>query len=76
LDISEGMLEVGRKKILNKELHKTIDMVVGDSENLPFDDSSFDAITGIRGSDTHTLQFNDVKVPKENRIGAAFSSSI
>jgi len=25
---------------------------------------------GIRGSDTHTLLFNDVKVPKENRIGA------
>ncbi|TJY36540.1 acyl-CoA dehydrogenase [Pontimicrobium aquaticum] len=24
---------------------------------------------GIRGSDTHTLQFNDVKVPKDNRIG-------
>ena len=24
---------------------------------------------GIRGSDTHTLQFNDVKVPKQNRIG-------
>ena len=27
---------------------------------------------GIRGSDTHTLQFNDVKVPKENRIGTFF----
>tara|TARA_Y100000385_G_scaffold25008_2_gene23967 strand:+ start:16398 stop:17540 length:1143 start_codon:yes stop_codon:yes gene_type:complete len=26
---------------------------------------------GIRGSDTHTLQFNDVRVPKENRIGEA-----
>ncbi|WP_353184632.1 acyl-CoA dehydrogenase family protein [Parapedobacter lycopersici] len=25
---------------------------------------------GIRGSDTHSLHFNDVKVPKENRIGA------
>ena len=25
---------------------------------------------GIRGSDTHSLLFNDVKVPKENRIGA------
>lgn len=25
---------------------------------------------GIRGSDTHSLQFSDVKVPKENRIGA------
>lgn len=24
---------------------------------------------GIRGSDTHTLLFNDVKIPKENRIG-------
>lgn len=24
---------------------------------------------GIRGSDTHTLQFNDVKIPKANRIG-------
>lgn len=24
---------------------------------------------GIRGSDTHSIQFNDVKVPKENRIG-------
>ena len=24
---------------------------------------------GIRGSDTHTLMFQDVKVPKENRIG-------
>src|SRR6478672_7416759 len=25
---------------------------------------------GIRGSDTHSVMFNDVKVPKENRIGA------
>ncbi len=24
---------------------------------------------GIRASDTHTIMFNDVKVPKENRIG-------
>jgi alkylation response protein AidB-like acyl-CoA dehydrogenase len=24
---------------------------------------------GIRGSDTHSLMFNDVKVPKENRLG-------
>ena len=25
---------------------------------------------GIRGSDTHTVMFSDVKVPKENRVGA------
>ena len=51
LDISEGMLDVGRKKIVKKELQDTIDMVVGDSENLPFDDHTFDAITvafGVR----------------------------
>ena len=51
LDISEGMLDVGRKKIAKKNLEHTIDMIVGDSENLPFDDNTFDAITvafGIR----------------------------
>jgi len=44
LDISPGMLAVGKKKISNKQLDKTIEMVVGDSENLPFEASSFDAV--------------------------------
>ncbi|KFF16222.1 bifunctional demethylmenaquinone methyltransferase/2-methoxy-6-polyprenyl-1,4-benzoquinol methylase UbiE [Flavobacterium hydatis] len=51
LDISSGMLEVGKKKIAAKNLTQTIDMVVGDSENLPFEDNHFDAITvafGVR----------------------------
>ena len=51
LDISEGMLDVGRNKIAKKKLEHTIDMVVGDSENLPFKDNTFDAITvafGVR----------------------------
>ncbi|NNE76222.1 MAG: bifunctional demethylmenaquinone methyltransferase/2-methoxy-6-polyprenyl-1,4-benzoquinol methylase UbiE [Pricia sp.] len=51
LDISPGMLAVGKKKIVQKNLEKTIEMVVGDSENLPFDDHSFDAVTvafGVR----------------------------
>ena len=51
LDISSGMLEVGRKKIENLELSSVIEMVQADSENLPFEDDSFDAITvafGIR----------------------------
>lgn len=55
LDISEGMLEVGRQKIKAKQLNKTIKMVVGDSENLPFDDDTFDAITvafGVRNFET------------------------
>ena len=43
LDISNGMLEVGRKKISMKSLSNRIEMVQGDSENLPFDDNTFDA---------------------------------
>jgi demethylmenaquinone methyltransferase/2-methoxy-6-polyprenyl-1,4-benzoquinol methylase len=45
------MLNVGRKKIEKLNLSNTIKMVVGDSENMPFDDNSFDAITvafGVR----------------------------
>ncbi len=51
LDISEGMLEVGKQKISKANLSDKIEMVVGDSENMPFDDNTFDAITvsfGVR----------------------------
>ena len=51
LDISEGMLKVGRKKILKKQLDSTIKMVIGDSENLPYKNNSFDVISvafGVR----------------------------
>jgi demethylmenaquinone methyltransferase / 2-methoxy-6-polyprenyl-1,4-benzoquinol methylase len=51
LDISAGMLEVGRKKIAKKNLSSKIEMVLGDSENMPYPDNTFDAITvafGIR----------------------------
>jgi demethylmenaquinone methyltransferase/2-methoxy-6-polyprenyl-1,4-benzoquinol methylase len=51
LDISPGMLEIGKKKVADKNLNASIDMIIGDSENLPFEDGTFDAITvafGIR----------------------------
>jgi len=51
LDISEGMLAVGRKKIAAEKLSQKIKMVQADSEALPFEDNSFDAITvafGVR----------------------------
>ncbi|WP_190811382.1 bifunctional demethylmenaquinone methyltransferase/2-methoxy-6-polyprenyl-1,4-benzoquinol methylase UbiE [Flagellimonas sp. S3867] len=51
LDISPGMLDVGKTKISAKNLQNTIEMMIGDSEKLPFDDNSFDAITvafGVR----------------------------
>jgi demethylmenaquinone methyltransferase/2-methoxy-6-polyprenyl-1,4-benzoquinol methylase len=51
LDISAGMLEVGKQKITKVNLSDKIEMIVGDSENMPFDDETFDAITvsfGVR----------------------------
>jgi demethylmenaquinone methyltransferase/2-methoxy-6-polyprenyl-1,4-benzoquinol methylase len=48
IDISEGMLNVGRKKILKKKLSHRIELLKADSENLPFEDNSFDgAIVGF-----------------------------
>jgi demethylmenaquinone methyltransferase/2-methoxy-6-polyprenyl-1,4-benzoquinol methylase len=43
VDISEGMLQVGRKKMTKKGI-KNIDMVSGDSEGLQFEDNKFDAV--------------------------------
>lgn len=45
IDISNGMLEVGRKKIKQQDLEKTIQLQQADSENLPFEDATFDAVT-------------------------------
>ena len=51
LDISAGMLEVGKKKITERKLDSKIQMVLGDSESIPYPDNYFDAITvafGVR----------------------------
>ncbi len=51
LDISEGMLSVARKKVDGKKIESRVQFIVGDSEELPFKESSFDVITvsfGIR----------------------------
>ena len=51
VDISEGMLKFGVEKINKLGLQNKIELKLGDSENLPFADNSFDAITvgfGVR----------------------------
>ena len=51
LDLSEGMLGVAREKSSKDERLKNIKFIKGDSENLPFEDNCFDAISvsfGIR----------------------------
>ena len=49
--------------------HKGINVFIIEKGMDGFDIGPKEDKLGIRGSDTHTLQFNDVKVPKENRIG-------
>lgn len=44
VDISEGMLNVGREKLKKRKLDDKITLLSGDSENLPFEDNKFDAI--------------------------------
>ena len=49
--------------------HKGINAFILEKGMPGFDIGPKEDKLGIRGSDTHTLQFNDVKIPKENRIG-------
>jgi len=63
LDISEGMLAVGRKKIAREHLSERIDMIQGDSEALPFEDHCFDAITvafGVRNFENLELGLSEI----------------
>jgi alkylation response protein AidB-like acyl-CoA dehydrogenase len=54
----------------NRELgHKGINALIIERGMEGFIVGAKEDKLGIRGSDTHTLLFNDVKVPKENRIG-------
>ncbi|MEN9700663.1 MAG: hypothetical protein RLZZ301_1861 [Bacteroidota bacterium] len=51
LDISAGMLEVGKQKMIKKGLDQRILMQLGDSENIPYEDHYFDGLTvgfGVR----------------------------
>jgi demethylmenaquinone methyltransferase/2-methoxy-6-polyprenyl-1,4-benzoquinol methylase len=51
LDLSEGMLEIGREKVSKKGLGNLIQLVKGDSEHLPYSENAFEAVTvafGVR----------------------------
>ena len=51
IDISEGMLQLGREKLVNRQLSDRITLEQGDSENIRYPDNNFDAATvafGVR----------------------------
>ena len=80
LDISAGMLEVGKKKVEAKGLSNVIDLVLGDSENIPFDDNYFDAITvgfGVRNFENLEKGFAEIlRVLKPNGVFVILETSV
>lgn len=80
LDISPGMLEVGVKKIAQKNLSNTIEMILGDSENIPFQDNHFDAITvsfGVRNFENLEKGFAEIlRVLKPNGVFVILETSV
>jgi demethylmenaquinone methyltransferase/2-methoxy-6-polyprenyl-1,4-benzoquinol methylase len=55
IDISNGMLDIGREKLKKLNLDQQILLQQADSENLPFDDNFFDAVMvafGVRNFET------------------------
>jgi demethylmenaquinone methyltransferase/2-methoxy-6-polyprenyl-1,4-benzoquinol methylase len=80
LDISDGMLEVGRQKISAKNLDNTISMVIGDSEDLPFENNSFDAITvafGVRNFENLEKGLAEIlRVLKPNGLFVILETSV
>ncbi len=63
VDISEGMLKLGVEKIKKLGLQNKIELKLADSENLPFSDNSFDAITvgfGVRNFENLEKGINDI----------------
>ena len=49
IDLSEGMIEIGRRKVTEANLDNVISFTTGDCLNLPFDDNSFDCVTVAYG---------------------------
>jgi demethylmenaquinone methyltransferase/2-methoxy-6-polyprenyl-1,4-benzoquinol methylase len=64
IDISDGMLDIGRKKIAKAGLENSIELINGDSEAILFDDNSFDAVTvafGVRNFENLEKGLSEIK---------------
>ena len=64
IDISQGMLNVGIEKVTKKNLNNRISLQLADSESLPFNDNTFDAITagfGVRNFENLNKGLSEMK---------------
>ena len=79
IDISEGMVNIGKEKIKRKGLEGVIELQIADSENLPFTENSFDAITagfGVRNIENLEKGLSEMyRVLSKNGIAAILEPS-
>ncbi|MVZ64332.1 bifunctional demethylmenaquinone methyltransferase/2-methoxy-6-polyprenyl-1,4-benzoquinol methylase UbiE [Sphingobacterium sp. DK4209] len=64
VDISQGMLDVAAEKAKKKGLTDQFEVRLGDSESLPFDDNTFDAVTvafGVRNFENLEQGLSDIR---------------
>jgi demethylmenaquinone methyltransferase/2-methoxy-6-polyprenyl-1,4-benzoquinol methylase len=64
IDISQGMLDLGKKKVADQGLDKIIELQLGDSEAIQFKDNSFDAVTvsfGVRNFQHLEIGLSEIK---------------
>lgn len=80
VDISAGMLEVGKEKIKQLKLENKIQLQLGDSEKLPFEDQYFDAITvafGVRNFENLDKGLSEIyRVLKPGGIFVVLETSV
>ena len=80
LDISQGMLDIGKKKIEAKKLNTKIQMVLGDGENIPYSDNYFDVITvayGVRNFENLEIGLSEIlRVLKPNGTFIILETSV
>lgn len=80
LDLSEGMLSIAKKKVSGKPISQKIEFIQGDSEALPFEDNTFDAITvsfGIRNFENLEIGLSEIlRVLKSNGIFVVLETSV
>jgi demethylmenaquinone methyltransferase/2-methoxy-6-polyprenyl-1,4-benzoquinol methylase len=80
LDISQGMLDIGKKKISDKKLDSKIQMVLGDGEKIPYTDNYFDVITvayGVRNFENLEIGLSEIlRVLKSNGTFIILETSV
>jgi demethylmenaquinone methyltransferase/2-methoxy-6-polyprenyl-1,4-benzoquinol methylase len=80
LDISAGMLNMAKQKILGSELSKKLIFIQGDSEAIDFEDNSFDVVTvsfGIRNFEHLNKGLSEIhRVLKKNGLFVILETSV